>query len=142
KTTLTPGCRGVALTETIKHLSKKLRCDSLACVRHGNFYVRVNLFNTDMNATASRREFDRVGQKVPDDLLETILVCDNNTMQVCKRRRKPDRLGFSGGGSSFDTGAYYCRQIHLLQVQSHLTGIDSAPFEQVLDHLRLRAVGA
>ena len=71
------GARRVGLPKPFKNVRKKLRFDSFTGVRHRDFDVVVNALQADLHVPSSRREFDRVGQKVPDDLVKPIGIPGN-----------------------------------------------------------------
>jgi hypothetical protein len=72
ETTVHPGDGGVGLTESLEHVRQKLPRDPLAVVFDRDVNVRVLALQPHVHATALRREFHRVRQEVPADLLEAI----------------------------------------------------------------------
>ena len=86
------------------------------------------------------RELDRVGEQVPEDLLQAVRVAGRRARRagrarVCSRIA----LGVGGGPHGVDRRPDDGRQVDPLHVQPHLAGDDAAHVQQVLDDLRLRA---
>src|SRR5204862_5483811 len=64
--------RTVGLTETIENVREELRSNADARVGYVDSYLRIPAFGGDFDLSAFRRELDRIGKQVPEDLLQTI----------------------------------------------------------------------
>ena len=93
------------------------------------------------DAAAARRELDRVGEQVPEDLLQPARVAGDRCRAVrVEHRSQADALGARRPGATVSTrGVDDAGEVQRLHVQPHLAGDDPAHVEQVLDDLRLRA---
>ena len=70
-----PRRAALELAEAVEDEGEKLRLDPLAGVAHGDRNAGGLAFKTDRNLPFSERELDGVGQKILDDLLQTVGVC-------------------------------------------------------------------
>src|SRR5688572_2812633 len=64
----------VSLTKALKNVRKEIRLDTDARVGNADFNVRVYALEGDLHVAASGREFDGVGDQVPDNLLQAIRI--------------------------------------------------------------------
>ena len=111
--------------------------DPSTCVRHDDFDVRVFPLHSDVNAAALRREFDRVRQQIPDDLLKTPRVAVQRPRIGIKEHLKPHVLRVRGRPNDVDRRLDdFCR-LERRQGKSQLPGNDTVEVEQVFDELNL-----
>src|SRR4051794_35954684 len=61
---------GVGLPEALEKLRKMFRGNALPRVADGDLHGGRNALQQHLHASAFGREFDRVGEQVPDDLLK------------------------------------------------------------------------
>src|SRR5262249_26986862 len=71
--------RRVGLAEAVKDVWQEIRADAFARVAHGDANVWVHALQLRFDATALRRELDRVGEQVPDDLLQPVRIAGDLT---------------------------------------------------------------
>src|SRR5262249_61709295 len=64
--------RRAAVAEAIKYQGQNFRADPFAGVADGKPQVAASAFRAHLNVAAGGRESDRVGNQVPDDLVQTI----------------------------------------------------------------------
>ncbi len=64
----------VCLPKAVEHVGQELRRDADACVRDLNANLCLGLFQLHIDTTAGRCELDRVGQQVPDHLLQPVRI--------------------------------------------------------------------
>ena len=64
----------VALTQTLEHMRQKRRVDPLTFVAHGDADLAIRALQPQIDLFPGRRELDRVGKNVADDLLQTCRV--------------------------------------------------------------------
>ena len=70
ETAMGAGCRDVGLPKAFEHIRKELRTDALTSVCHDDLNARLEPLRSDFDASARRRELDRIGQEIPDHLLQ------------------------------------------------------------------------
>jgi hypothetical protein len=68
------GERRVGLPETVKNVRQELRFDAQPGVSYRHFEMRSYALDNEFHSAALGREFDRIGKKVPDDLLKPVTV--------------------------------------------------------------------
>src|SRR5499426_464830 len=73
------GARRVGLAEAFKDIGQEIRADAFARVAHGDANVRVHALQARFDAASLRGELDRVGEQVPDHLLQAGGVTGNRT---------------------------------------------------------------
>jgi hypothetical protein len=70
--------RAVRLPEALEHVREKPRVDARAVVLHANLdLVATVVRQGHLDETSGPREFDRVGDEVPDDLLQALRIAIN-----------------------------------------------------------------
>src|SRR5262249_4953943 len=79
KTAVLPACPAFFLAKTVEDVRTKVRPDPLPCIAHDDFDMRIDAFQPDLHASASRRELDCVGEKVPNNLLQSFGVARHRT---------------------------------------------------------------
>src|SRR5690242_18553384 len=60
----------IRLPEAIENVWQKVGCNALAGIADHDLEMRVHSLRTNLDPPAARRELDRIGQQVPDDLLQ------------------------------------------------------------------------
>src|SRR6202023_3512692 len=66
------GSAGVALAEALEDQGEQVSIDSFAIVGDSDFDVRIDLLRADLNTAALGSKLDRVGEQVPEDLLQAV----------------------------------------------------------------------
>src|SRR5438445_782627 len=89
--------RCLALTEAIEDERKELAANALARVADGDPRHRGATFEPDIDAAARRRELDRVGEEVPDHLLQTAGIGRHRAEGRIQTRLQPNAFGIGGG---------------------------------------------
>src|SRR5436309_15846448 len=85
----------VSLAKTIKHIGKEARIYANARIDHFQLHTKVERFQPHLYASAFRSELYRVGEQVPDYLLEAVGIAWNRSCFL-KKSLKSDLLGFGG----------------------------------------------
>src|SRR5688572_20551740 len=60
-----------SLAEWFKHVRDEVRPDPLPGIADDNLDMRVDPLDAHLYPSLARREFDGIGKKIPDDLLQT-----------------------------------------------------------------------
>jgi len=134
-----PGRRGIRLPETLKHERQEIRANTDACVLDHNLNVRIYPLQDDLDASARGCELDRVGQEVPQNLLQTARITSNQPnarIQQCVDAQFP---GIRGSTHCLDGIVNDFVQADELHFEMNLPGDDPAHIEQITDDLRLGA---
>src|SRR5690349_2685202 len=71
--------RRVELTEAIKDVEEKLRMDASSRITDGNFNLGIAALQPHPHVPPFRGKLDRIGQKIPDNLLEPVGVGGDRT---------------------------------------------------------------
>ena len=67
--------RAIGLTKALEHMRKEIRIDTCAVVLMQMRTTSVSsVEEVDVDGASRRREFDGVGQQIPDDLLQSLRV--------------------------------------------------------------------
>src|SRR5687767_11614280 len=101
---MTPCTRAVRLIERLKYVVKVAAIDPFTGVAHGNPYVRVRSNEPDFDTPLVRREFDRIEQKVPYNLLQSVRVTSDDLSWSVKQDFDIDSLCFGGRPQHIDGG--------------------------------------
>src|SRR5688500_14978864 len=95
ETAVGPGRRAVRLLEPVEDRREEPRGDALPAVGDADLEVRPQPGEAYGDASARRRELDRVGDQVPHDLLEPVGIADQLVLAVDEVPFEPD-LDFLG----------------------------------------------
>ena len=105
---------------------------------HGDLDLPVDARERDVDGAAARRELDRVGEQVPDDLLNAVRIERERRVERRELDAKRERLALGLWPDRLDRRFDHGCDIGRLQVEPHLAGDDAVHVEQVLDQARLR----
>ena len=133
------GRGGVGLAEALEQEGEQIGLDADAGVVDHDLDVRVDALEEDVDGSAFGREFDRVGQEVPHDLLQPRWVARDWPGVRVDDFAKLDLLGVRRGADGIDSEVDDACQVGALHVESNFAGDDAAHVQQVVDELRLRA---
>src|SRR4029453_2580655 len=64
----------ILLAKSLEHMRQKFRRDATTVILHDELEMIRRLLNPDCDATSGRREFDRVVNEIPQNLLESTCV--------------------------------------------------------------------
>ena len=130
---------GVLLPEPIEHKGQKVRGDSHPRVGNPDHQRSiVHPFSGHADRAALRRELDRIGEQVPDDLLHAGCVAEQRLIGVRQRRIDRDALRISGRTDRVHGRVDDAADGDGAQVEAQLPGNDPGNIEEVLDQLRLQ----
>ena len=130
---------GVALPETIEDIWQELRRDANPAVGHREPNGPLESVECHTNPSAGGREFQRVRQEVPDDLLQAIRVAHDGERTGLNAGFEIDVLGPCRRSNRLDPGVDDGCQIDAIHVELQLAGDDAGDVEQVADDPRLRS---
>src|SRR5262249_12343700 len=134
--------RRVGLAEAVKDVWQEIRADAFARVAHGDANVWVHALQLRFDATALRRELDRVGEQVPDDLLQPDRIAgdltnfggqvglERDALRLRRRVDRPNRI------------LYHRDQVHRADGESELPTNDAGRVQQIVDQVSLRLPAA
>ena len=79
--------------ERAEHIRELFGCDPLAGIAYADVDSGLSAREADLDATSTRREFNRVGHEVPDDLLQAGRVANHRARPLVQGPRQHDPLG-------------------------------------------------
>src|SRR5688500_1418391 len=88
-----------------------------------------------VNFAFLRREFDGVGEQVPNNLLESSRIAADRARGWIDHLFQPKAFSIGRGADALNGALKKFRKIDHLHVEAHLTGNDSTYVEQVLNEL-------
>ena len=135
------GGTAVSLAEALEQVLGHLGGEADAGVAHGQPNLVGRGAAAHVHGTAAGRELDRVGQQIPDDLLQPVGVGRDQRKAGVDADLDGNALGFGGGPQRFDGGLHdrlhRGRPDRQLQRARH----DAGEIEQVVDQPRLGPAG-
>src|SRR5262245_61710947 len=99
----------------------------------------VHAFRDHLDPTASRRELDGVGNKVPDYLLETLGIAADGPHRGIERALELDSPGIRRGTADLEGRRDHRVQIDGANLESQLAEDDPRDIKQIIHQLRLRS---
>src|SRR5215468_10798969 len=132
------GARRVGLSEAVKDIGHEIRADSFARVAHGDANVRVHALQARFYAASLRGELDRVGEQVPDHLLQASGVAGDLANFEGEVSLERDTFGLRRRLDGLNRLLNYRDQINRPDLQPELAADDAGRVEQVINQLRLR----
>jgi hypothetical protein len=135
---LLPARASIRLTERLEDVGQEFGIDAVARVAHGD-HETLAPFERDRHLAFRRREFDRIGEQVPDDLLQAIGVAHGHRRPYVQPGHEPDSLCRRRRLHDFHRRRDDRGEVDVGDAQSQLSGDDAGDLEQVLDETRLRA---
>src|SRR5262249_29380705 len=136
------GARRVGLVEAFKDIGHEITADAFARVAHADANVWVHALQPHFDATSLRRELDRVGEEVPDDLLQPDGVAGDLANFIGPVSPERDVLRCRGRVDRLSRLRYHRDQVHGADGESELTADDAGSVEQVIDQTPLRLPAA
>src|SRR5262245_22788581 len=131
------GARRVGLSEAVKDIRQEITADAFARVAHGDANVRVYALQERFDAASLRRELDRVGEQVPDHLLQARWVAGNLANFGGEISLERDPFGVSRRVDRLNRLLNYRDQVHWPDLQPEFAADDAGRVEQVINQLRL-----
>src|SRR4029453_12225260 len=110
----------------------------LSRVAAPDLHMRTPPLESDLNASAFRRELDGVREEIPQDLLQTGRVAGNRAGLGVENRLQPDLFCIRRRSYDLDRLLNDRGKINLPYLQSQLACDDARDIEQVVDELCLR----
>src|SRR5437870_3084197 len=102
KSAVHPRARSVGLTELVKHVRQKSGLNSNAGIGHSNFGIAGPFCKLHCYVTTLRREFDRVGKQVPNDLLKPVRISRYHAIDGLQLRVNANAFCFTRGPYGLD----------------------------------------
>lgn len=131
--------RGIGLAETLEEIRKEFGSHSGAGVAHTQHEVVVVALQAHIDPPMRGREFDRVGQQVPDDLLESGAIAHHLESPRSDVGEDADFFEGGGGMNGVDGSGDDGGEIDALDGEADFAGGDAAHVEEILDELGLNA---
>src|SRR5499426_1674491 len=131
------GARRVGLSEAVKDIGQEIRADAFARVAHGDADVRVHALQARFDSTSLRSELDRVGEQVPNHLLQSRGVTCNLTDFGGEISLERDPFGVRRRADRLNRMLDYRDQVHRPEFEPELAADDTGREEQVINQLRL-----
>ena len=135
-----PPC--VGLTEPVEDVRQDRRRNALARVAHLDDDVGPHALQREVHVSLVGRELDRVGQEVPEDLLQAVGIREDGPHRRVDAHAERDRLGGRRGPHGIDGGRRHRRRLDRACRDPQLAGDDARDVEQVLDELGERGRAA
>src|SRR5215831_8341183 len=139
KTAMRPCRRDVGLPEALEYIRQEVLTDPLAGIGHDNLNARINPSRADLHAAALWSELDRIGEQVPDHLLQPFRIARHCPHQCVQVRLKADVFRLCCGTDHIDCGVDDLSRLDLVPIQPQFTRDDAGYVEEVIDELTLRA---
>src|SRR5689334_6415962 len=110
--------RSIGLPEFLEYVRNKLRSDTDARVRHTDFGMTKRFEQFDRDPAGTRCELDRVGEQIPNDLLQAIGVSPNDAVQSSNFFLDAYSFSFARRTHGFNGRLNNAGKIHRLHVQT------------------------
>ena len=94
----------VRLSETVEDIREQVRLDPLPIVADRDAGLALFAIQHDVYASALGREFDRIGQQIPNDLLNADFVANRGARARVNGSRHGDLLGICRGQHDLNRG--------------------------------------
>ena len=131
---------GLLLAEALEDLRQEFRADAAAAVGDGDFVLIAVGARIHVDAPAGGRELDRVGEQVPDHLLQARIVRHHVRFAIVDLQctiRTPFRLRLRA--DDFHRGFDGARRRNGVHLDAHLAEADAGEIQQVFDEMALHA---
>src|SRR5262249_8543620 len=125
------------LPEPVKDVGQKLGADAPTRVAHLQLRAVPDAFQHDLDLPAFRREFDRVREQIPYDLLQAVGVAEELDLTIF-RQAQVNAFGFGGRAHVGDDAMRRRVQSDGAHLNAPPAGDDARNVEQVFDQARLR----
>ena len=102
-----------------------LRLDAFARIGDGETRVAAGALERELHAAAARRELDRIGEQVPDDLLQARGVAAHHERCRCDERLESHAFRVCRGARPCDRFFDGARELDRLHVEAHLAAEDA-----------------
>jgi len=125
----------VGLSKSLEHIRQELRRDAAAGVAHRELHVGVHPREAQLNLAAARGELDRVGEEVPENLLQSIRISRDRSRERLDNGFDSDVFGVRSrhnGGHCFVQNR---RQVHRLNIQAKPASYNPRDVQHIFDNL-------
>src|SRR5688572_30812970 len=126
-----------SLAEWIKDVRYEVWPDPLPGIAHDNLDMRINPLDAHLHASIARREFDGIGKKIPDDLLQTAGIPGDGSRIRIERGFNPDSFSLGRRYYGTNRGFYDCSNHHGAHIKTKLSCNHAGYIKQVFDELSL-----
>src|SRR5689334_5604924 len=128
-------CRAaVSLPKPLEYMRKEIGFDSDPRVADGDFDVRVDPLESYLYSSLFGCEFHRIGDQIPDDLLQAVGVAGDRGRRV-DHRLYSNVLGIGGRPNCLHRLLDHGWQVDRLDIQAKFPGHDAGYIQHVLDNL-------
>src|SRR5262245_5774648 len=129
----------VRLTESIENVRQELRLNAHAGVIDRDLDLCPSARQPPFNAPAFVREFDRVREQIPDGLLQTVRVAEDQVALILNDGVQVDSFRFGAGSDNLNGRLKDLPDIDGTGVELESACDDSRSVEDLIDQLRLRS---
>src|SRR5439155_2666249 len=140
ETAVDAGRGAVGLLKAIEDGGEELGGDSLPGVRHADLELRPGSIEAHLDLSLQGGELDRIGDEVPDDLLEPVRICDQLIVTGRRAASKEDldllRLGRRA--HRVERGLDDGGEVRRANREPQLSSDDPGNVQEIVDQLRLR----
>ena len=96
--------RGIRLAKPVEYVRQELLLDARARVLYRQFEMRGHPFDDHLYRAAFWGEFDCIGKDVPDDLLQTVGISEDDAASILKVCPQGDPFRFGAGTHDVNGG--------------------------------------
>src|SRR5215813_11893800 len=105
--------RDISLLESVEYVGQEIFTDPLAGVSHNDLDVGICAARMNLDTPMLRSKFDRIGQQVPDHLLQSFRVCRHCRRCGFEVDHKVDLFRFGRGTDYFQSSGDDLRRVYL-----------------------------
>src|SRR6185437_2733989 len=116
---------GVGLPKAIKYERLEFGLDADAAVLDGDLDVRVDALERHAHAPALGGELDRIGEQIPQRLLQPMRIAADRTDLGVEQRLDSDLLAVGGGPDGVERRVDYLMQAHGPHLEQRLARDDA-----------------
>src|SRR5215831_889478 len=131
-------CRNVGLPEALEYIRKEFRTDALTGVCYDDLNARFEPSRSDFDASGRGSELDRIGQQIPDHLLQPFRITRDCSFSSIHVNDKGDVFRVCGRPHHIDGTADDLRWFDVPEIQTQLARDDAGYIEEIIDELALR----
>ena len=128
----------IRLTKTLEHVGQEIGRDAGTGVDDGDLDSGVHARHAQRDRARFGRELNRIGQQVPDDLLQPIRIGDDRRQLGLVARLEAEGLGAQRRAHRFNGGADDFFNADGTRLQTQLAGNRARHVEQIVNQPRLR----
>jgi hypothetical protein len=137
KAAMRTGRRAVGLPEALEYVRQKVVTDPLPGIDYDNLDARIDPPRANLDAASLGSELDRVGEQVPDHLLQSFRITGHCPCQNVQVSHELNVFRFCRGTHHIQGAIDDPRRLDLLQIQPQLPRYNTGYIEEIIDKLAL-----